>query len=98
MTIQAQGKIKTIDKKEDIETIIRFINSIDKKVVFPSSAKGWSFHIQTKGKREHDIWFKWDRIEIDRVSYKMSTDESDKMGELYNGLNYKEESVVKQLY
>ena len=94
MAIQDQGKVKKIVKKDDIEKVILFINSIDKKVTMPNGAKGWQFYIRTKGKREHSICFKGNMIEIDRVWYRINTDEGKQLREIYNGLDYKEELFV----
>jgi hypothetical protein len=86
--------IKTIDKKADIEKIISFINSINKKVTMPSSAKGWEFYIQTKGNKDHYIYFVGNRMKIDWVWYKISIDEIKTLREIYKGSDYKEEPYI----
>jgi len=80
-------KVKTISKKEDIEKVISFINSIDKKVILPSGEKGWEFYIQTKGNKEHSITFIGNRMKIDLVWYKINIDELKRMREIYNELD-----------
>ncbi|MGK0468097.1 hypothetical protein [Clostridium sp.] len=93
MTITAlpsPPKIKLIDKKDDIEKVILFINSIDKKVIMFSGSKGWEFNIQIKGKKEHTILFVVDRMKIDEIWYKINIDEIKKIRELYNALDFKE--------
>lgn len=91
MAIQDQGKVKKIVKKEDIQKVLLFINSIDKKVTMPDGSKGWQFYITTKGKKEHSICIKGNMIEIDGIWYKTNTDEGKKLREIYNGLDSKEE-------
>ena len=98
MTIKAlpsPPKVKTIDKKDDIEKVVSFINSIDKEVTIQVGTKGWEFWIQTNGKKEHSIIFIGDKVSIDKIWYKINTAEIKKLRELYNGLDYKEEPVVK---
>jgi hypothetical protein len=89
MTITAlpsPPKVKLIDKKYDIEKVILFINSIDKKVIMFNGSKGWEFNIQIKGKKEHTIMFVGDRMKIDGIWYKINTDEIKKLRELYNNI------------
>lgn len=88
MAIQDQGKVKKIVKNDDVEKVVLFINSIDKKVTIPNGAKGWQFYIRTKGKKEHTICFKGDMIEIDRVWYRINTDEGKKMREIFVVLKF----------
>lgn len=95
MTITAlpsPPKVKSIDKEHDIEKVILFINSIDKKVIMFNGSKGWEFYIRTKGKREHSIYLTGDMMKIDRVWYEIDADEIKKIREIYNGLDYKQKS------
>lgn len=88
-------KVKTIDKKEDIEKIINHINSINKEKTKQEDIKGWQFFIETKGKQKHSITFMGDLIKIDGALYKIDDDEVKNFREIYNSLNYKEESAIK---
>lgn len=98
MTIKAlpsPPKMKTIDKKEDIEKVIKHINSINKEKIKQEDVGGWVFLIQTKGSKEHSISFVGGTMNIDGSWYKVNADEVTKFRDIYNSLNYKEESVVK---
>lgn len=99
MTITAlpsPPRVKTIDKKVDIEKVVSFINSISKeKIKLKEDIKGWVFSINTKGKKEHSISFTGNMIHIDNDWYKIDTSEIQKLEELYNKLDYKEQPVIK---
>ncbi len=88
-------KAKTIDKKDDIEKVVKFINSINKEKVKQEDIKGWEFWVQTKGKKEHSVTFIGNELNINNNWYKVNSNEIKKFREIYNNLNYKEEPVIK---
>ena len=88
-------KVKTIDKKVDVEKIVSFINSISKeKIKLKENINGWVFLIKTKGKEEHSISFIGSMVHIDNDWYKIDSNETKKLRELYNKLDYKEKSII----
>ena len=90
-------KVKIIDKKVDVEKIVLFINSISKeKIKLKENINGWVFLIKTKGKEEHSISFIGSMVNIDNAWYKIDTNETKKLRELYNKLDYKEKSIINQ--
>lgn len=98
MTIEAlpsPPKMKKIDRKGDLEKVIKYINSINKNKIKQEEVKGWVFYIQTNGKKQHSISLLGDKIEIDDVWYKINYGEVGNFRSLYNNLNYKEELIIR---
>jgi hypothetical protein len=98
MTITAlpsPPKVKTINKKVDIEKVVSYINSISKeKIELKEDVNGWVFLIKTKGKEEHSISFIDNMVHIDNDWYKIDTNETKKLRELYNKLQYEETPAI----
>lgn len=94
ITLPSPPKEKTITKKEDIKKIINLINSIKKEHIKQNDYNGWVILIKTDGKEKHSICFSGGRVEIDNLWYKINNNDIDKIKNLYNELNYKEEKYL----
>lgn len=85
--------MKTIDKEEDIKSIMEYIESIGKQTIEQEDTNGWEILIQTYGEQQHSIRFLAGMLEMDGVWYRVGETEVEKMKELYNKLDYVEERV-----
>ncbi|MBU3201625.1 hypothetical protein LL037_12335 [Clostridium estertheticum] len=94
ITLPSPPKEKTITKKEDIKKVINLINSIKKEHIKQNDYKGWSILIKTDGKEKHSLCFSGGRVEIDNLWYIINNNDIDKIKNLYNKLNYKEEKYL----
>ena len=87
-------KQKIIDKEEDINKVIKEINSIkvkDKKV---DIYKGWEINISILGEDNYDISFAGEYININGIQYKTEKNEIEELRKLYENLNYEETDVL----
>lgn len=87
-------KQKVIDKEEDINKIIKEINSIkvkDKKV---GLYNGWEINILISREETYDISFVGEYINIDGIQYKIEKNEREELRKLYENLNYEETDVL----
>ena len=89
-------KQKVITKKEDIENVIKYINSIEYKY---SSNLEWSvfgYTIEFKGDKEYFIGFNGMKLKYNDIWYTVKQEDLAKVGikleELYDSMNYKEET------
>lgn len=83
-------KEKFVDRQEDIDKIVNYINSIKLKEKEQEKYKGWEFSISIQGEEEHSISVVGEYFEIDGIQYKIDKKELEKIRELYNNLSYKE--------
>lgn len=100
LTLPSPPKEKRINemkdiKREDIKKIIDIVNSIKKEKINKQDTKGWTLSIHTFGKKEHIITFSGDNVVIDKLVYKINNADIDKVKNLYNELDYKENSYIK---
>ena len=85
---------KSIDNKIDIERIISFINDIPKEEIQEQILEEWEFLIQTNGmESNHTIIIKNDIMNIDNKWYKIDSKEVNSFKNMYNALNYDENSI-----
>lgn len=89
-------QVKTITEEKDIESIISFVNSINKRIGFQGGEKGWEFLIEMKGRKQYSFTFIGNRMRINKIWYKIDKDELKKLRELYNEMDYKEEPLKVQ--
>lgn len=90
----APPKSKYIDKEKDVDKVIEFINSIDKKKVEQEDINGWEFWIENKGIEKYSITFIGNKMKINKTWYKINANELKKLRELYNELDYKETPIT----
>ena len=85
---------KSIDNKIDIERIISFINDIPKEEIQEQILEEWEFLIQTNGmESNHTIIIKNHIMNIDNKWYKIDSKEVNSFKNMYNDLNYDENSI-----
>lgn len=85
---------KAIDKKNDIENVIGFINNISKEEINKQTLDDWDFLIQTNGvDSNHSIIVRNDIMNIDNKWYKINGEEVNKLKSMYNDLNYNENNI-----
>lgn len=85
---------KSIDNKIDIEKVICFINDIPKEEIQEQILEQWDFLIQTNGaENNHTIVIKNDIMNIDNKWYKINSEEVNNFKDVYNNLNYNENSI-----
>lgn len=87
-------KFKLVDKKEDIEEIINYINSLNIVEVTGVDTDNWDFLIQTNGGVNHSIIIKDNYISIDDKWYECGENISNKISEIYKSLNYEEKDIA----
>ncbi|MDU1567106.1 MAG: M56 family metallopeptidase [Clostridium sp.] len=86
-------KQKVISKKEDIDKIVKYLNSIKIKDKKQELYKGWEVAISISGKEKYDISFIGEYINVNGIEYKVSKDEMKKLRRLYNSLKYEEQDL-----
>lgn len=89
-------KQKVIDKKEDINKIIKEINSIkvkDKKV---GADNGWEINILISGEETYDISFAGEYININGIQYRTEKNDREELRKLYENLNYEETVLIDE--
>ena len=85
---------KAIDNNIDIEKIISFINDIPKEEIQKQILEEWDFLIQTSGmESNHTIIIKNHIMNIDNKWYKIDSKEVNSFKNMYNDLNYDENSI-----
>lgn len=85
---------KSVDNKVDIEKIISFINDIPKVEIQQQTLGEWDFLIQTNGvESNYTIIIKNDIMNIDNKWYKINSEEVNNFKDMYNDLNYDENSI-----
>ena len=85
---------KSIDNNIDIEKIISFINDIPKEEIQEQILEEWEFLIQTNGmESNHTIIIKNHIMNIDNKWYKIDSKEVNSFKNMYNDLNYDENSI-----
>ena len=85
---------KSVDNKVDIEKIISFINDIPKEEIQQQTLGEWDFLIQTNGvESNYTIIIKNDIMNIDNKWYKINSEEVNNFKDMYNDLNYDENSI-----
>lgn len=85
---------KSVDNKVDIEKIISFINDIPKEEIQQQTLGEWDFLIQTNGvESNYTIIIKNDIMNIDNKWYKINSEEINNFKDMYNDLNYDENSI-----
>lgn len=90
-------KQKVITKKEDIERILTYINTIDYKYSSDLDWSGFGYTVEFKGDKEYFIGFNGTRIKYNDRWYLVKIEDIKKVGidleKLYNSMNYKEGSL-----
>ena len=85
---------KSVDNKVDIEKVISFINDIPKVEIQQQTLGEWDFLIQTNGvESNYTIIIKNDIMSIDNKWYKINSEEVNNFKDMYNDLNYDENSI-----
>lgn len=85
---------KSVDNKVDIEKVISFINDIPKVEIQQQILGEWDFLIQTNGvESNYTIIIKNDIMSIDNKWYKINSEEVNNFKDMYNDLNYDENSI-----
>ena len=88
------NKYKIIDKKEDIENVINFINDISGEKIESKSINDWNFLIQTSGvDSNHSIIIEGNTMNVDEEWYKIDSQNVEKLKDIYNKLNYEEKVI-----
>lgn len=87
-------KQKVIDKEEDINKIIKAINSIKVKDKIVGVYNGWEINILISGEETYEISFAGEYINIDGIQYKTEKNEREELRKLYENLNYEETDVL----
>lgn len=88
------NKYKIIDKKEDIENVINFINDISGEKIESKSINDWNFLIQTSGvDSNHSIIIEGDIMNVDEEWYKINSQQVEKLKDIYSELNYEEKVI-----
>lgn len=88
------NKYKVIDKKEDIENVVNFINDISGEKTESTSLNDWNFLIQTSGvNSDHSIIIEGDIMNVDEEWYKIDSQDVEKLKDIYNELNYEEKNI-----
>lgn len=88
------NKYKVIDKKEDIESVINFINEISGEKTESTSLNDWNFLIQTSGEdSEHSIIIEGDIMNVDEEWYKIDSQDLEQLKDIYSELNYEEKNI-----
>lgn len=88
------NKYKIIDKKEDIENIVNFINDISGEKTESKSINDWNFLIQTSGvDSSHSIIIEGDIMNIDEEWYKIDLQEVKFLKDIYDSLAYEEKNI-----
>lgn len=90
----SSSKEKVIDNKNDIDKIIKHINSIKVKEQKQELYRGWEINISILGEENYDISFIGEYIDVNGVQYKVSKDEIEKLRRLYDSLNYDETDML----
>lgn len=90
-------KQKVIDNKNDIDKIIKHINSIKVKEQKQELYKGWKINISILGEENYDISFIGEYIDINGIQYKVSKEEIEKLRRLYDSLNYEETDILDKM-
>ena len=82
-----------IDKKEDIEKIVTFLNDLPKEEVKDDGRNGWQFFIEVNeiGSTNY-VSFVGDRLYIDKNCYKIDDKALNEFRELYDSFQYEEKS------
>ena len=86
-------KFKDIDKKEDIEKIVTFLNDLPREEVKDDGRNGWQFFIEVNeiGSTNY-VSFVGDRLYIDKNCYKIDDKALNEFRELYDSFQYEEKS------
>ena len=93
-SIKDNNKYKAISKREDIEKVINFINDISREKTESQSINDWDFLIQTSGvDSNHSIILQGNIMNIDESWFKIDSQDIEKLKDMYNDLNYKEENI-----
>ena len=87
-------KQKVMDNKNDIDKIIKHINSIKVKEQKQELYKGWEINISILGEENYDISFIGEYVNVNGIQYKVSKDEIEKLRRLYDSLNYDETDIL----
>ncbi|MGG7057782.1 M56 family metallopeptidase [Clostridium tertium] len=84
---------KNIYNKEDVNKIVKYINSIKVKDKTPGIYKGWEVKINLTGEENYVICFIDNYININGIQYTASSKEIDKIRFLYDSLDYEERDI-----
>lgn len=87
------AKFKSVNKKEDIDSIVDCINNLNKSEVIDQGISEWDFLIQTSGVTNHSIEIKGNLINIDNKYYELNENVSDIIKNIYSDLNYEEKDI-----
>lgn len=88
-------KEKIIDKKEDIEKILKFLDSIKVEEKIEGTFKGWSYTININSKEKYNISFLGDKIGYKNQFYKIDKKNIEELDKLYEELKYIETDLSK---
>lgn len=88
-------KEKIIDNKDDINKIVKYLNSLKIKEKKQELYKGWEIKIDIVGEENYNISFIGEYITVNGTEYEINKDEKEKLRSLYNSLNYNETDIIK---
>lgn len=88
-------KEKIIDNKDDINKIVKYLNSLKIKEKKQELYKGWEIKIDIVGEENYNISFIGGYITVNGTEYEINKDEKEKLRSLYNSLNYNETDIIK---
>lgn len=81
---------KVINKKEDINLLIKKINNINYKDSAQEPVNGMSIIIKYKSNKDYILVFSGDRVNINGKYFRIDPKEENKLINIYNDLNYEE--------
>ncbi|MGG7143009.1 M56 family metallopeptidase [Clostridium nigeriense] len=91
--MSSSPKGKNIYNKEDVNKIVKYINSIKVKDKTQGIYKGWEVKINLTGEENYEICFIDNYININGIQYTVNSKEIDKIRFLYDSLDYEERYI-----
>ncbi|WP_195244740.1 hypothetical protein [Clostridium celatum] len=92
-SISTQTKYKEVTKKEDINNIVNFINTMPIYEVINENINSVQYSIKIHGVTDHIYSFNDDIMGVDGIYYRTVEKEISELNELYNNLNYEEKFI-----
>ena len=85
---------KVITRKEDIQKVTEFLNSIWYKSKKQEQEAGFTLTIIIKGKNDYSFVFKGDIINVNGTDYRTPLSKDKEAHNIYNSLNYTQTDVT----
>ncbi|MFL0268057.1 hypothetical protein [Candidatus Clostridium radicumherbarum] len=85
---------KEITRKEDIQKVVGFLNSIKYRKIMQENDNGFGLVVIIKGEKDYTVVFKGNVVNVNGTNYRTNLPNNEKAHQIYKDLDYTEKNAT----